>query len=405
MSARPDTHERRALLGVDLGGTKALLGLFDTVAAGGAVPRERHRLRLSCAEFGGFDELLGRYLRQAIVDGAIREASDVAAACVGLAGPVAGGRAKLTNLPWEVDAGRVAAALGGARVELVNDFVAAAAGIEAIGATGLRTLQRGRADPGAPRLVVGAGTGLGTALIVPDAGGWRVLPGEGGHAGFAPCSAPELALLRWLRRRARRAATRGTTRSEHARTRVRWEDVVSGAGIESAFRFLAERDRRAARARPQWHGDEAHEGGDVREVQRARDAVPRARGRWPNASEIAAAALALGAAPAGDAHEARAVAVDARLAAAALDGFAAGFGAFAGDAALMTLPRGGVYVAGGIGPKVFDARRTGAFLDAFADKGGHAALLRALPVSLVLEPALGMLGAAVLAARARPAVC
>ncbi len=397
MNARPDTHERRALLAVDLGGTKALLGLFDTVAAGGAVPRERHRLRLSCAEFGGFDELLCRYLRQAIVDGAIREASDVAAACVGLAGPVAGGRAKLTNLPWEVDAGRVAAALGGARVELVNDFVAAAAGIEAIGATGLRTLQRGRADPGAPRLLVGAGTGLGTALIVPDAGGWRVLPGEGGHAGFAPCSEQELDLLRWLRRRARRAATRGTTRSEHARTRVRWEDVVSGAGIESAFRFLAERDRRAARARSQWHGDDAREGGDVREVQRARDATPRARGRWPKASEIAAAALGPANAPA--------VAVDARLAAAALDGFAAAFGAFAGDAALMTLPRGGVYVAGGIGPKVFDARRTGAFLDAFADKGGHAALLRALPVSLVLEPALGMLGAAVLAARARPAVC
>jgi len=341
----------------------------------------------------------------------------VEAACIGLAGPVEGARARLTNLPWEVDAARVAAALNGARVTLVNDFVAAAAGVEALDASGLRVLQPGRADSGAPRLVVGAGTGLGTALIVPEPGGWRVFPGEGGHAGFAPRSELDFALLRWLRRRGRRAAPLGTMDPDDAGTRVRWEDLVSGGGIETAYRFLAQRDRRAVRSRS----------------PRPTSPTSRpARSRWPSASEIAAAALAgvgtqageagaqagdAGAQAGGrgaqaggrgdprDAHEDRRAAVDARLAAQALDGFAAAFGAFAGDAALMTLPRGGVYLAGGIAPQVFDARRTAAFLEAFADKGGHARLLRALPVSLVLEPALGMLGAAVLAARAGPAVC
>jgi len=280
---------------------------------------------------------------------------------VALAGPVEGDRARLTNLPWEVDAARVSAALGGASVRLVNDFVAAAAGIEVLRPADLRELQPEPADLAAPRLVVGAGTGLGTALVVPSAAGWQVLPGEGGHAGFAPRSETEIELLRWLARQAGDVGVQGAG----ATGRVIWEDVVSGPGIERIYRFLA-RERAGTGSMP---------------------------ARWPSASEVADSACAGG-------H-----AADPALALAALDQFAASYGAFAGDAALLTLPRGGVYVAGGIAAKVFDARRTAIFLEAFADKGSHGKLLRALPVRLVLEPAVGLLGAAVLAKPGREAPC
>lgn len=365
-AARRRATRRSRLLAIDLGGTKALAGLFD---ATGARLRPLHRTLLACAQFDGFEPLLAACLRDALAAGAIREIAEIGVACVGLAGPVDGDRARLTNLPWEIDAARVAAALAGARVVLVNDFVAAAAGIAALDDQGLRELQPGIADADAPRLVIGAGTGLGTALLLPQGEGWRVLPGEGGHAGFAPRDEREIALWRALARSG--AATAGARR-------VAWEDVVSGAGIEALYRFLSGESEVGV--------------------------------RWPQAPQIAKAALADasevgpgggpepsgvpgGFAPAVDARSP----LDARVAGAALDAFASAFGAFAGDAALLTLPRGGVFVAGGIAPRVFDARRTALFLDAFADKGGHAPLMRRLPVRLVLDSALGMLGAATIA--------
>lgn len=357
------------LLAIDLGGTKALAGLFD---AAGSRLRPLHRTLLACARFDGFEPLLAACLRDALAAGAIREIAEIGVACIGLAGPVDGDRARLTNLPWEIDATRVAAALAGAQVVLVNDFVAAAAGIAALDDQGLRVLQPGMPAEGAPRLVIGAGTGLGTALLLAQGEGWRVLPGEGGHAGFAPRDERELALWRALAQTG--AGTAGSRR-------VAWEDVVSGAGIEALYRFLS--------------------------------GEPAAGARWPQAPQIAKAALA-GASEAGQGDEPEPSGgsgvpggsvpgvderppVDARVAGAALDAFASAFGAFAGDAALLTLPRGGVFVAGGIAPRVFDARRTALFLEGFVDKGGHAPLMRRLPVRLVLDSALGMLGAATIA--------
>lgn len=339
--------------------------------AGAPRLRPLHRTLLACADFDGFGPLLDACLRDALAAGAIREVAQIGVACVGLAGPVDGGRARLTNLPWEIDAAQVAEALGGARVVLVNDFAAAAAGIAALDAGGLRELQPGVPDEAAPRLVIGAGTGLGSALLLPERDRWRVLPGEGGHAGFAPRSERDAALWQAL-------AAAGGAGAGSALRRVEWEDVVSGGGIETLYRFIAGRPLEGARA--------------------------------PGAAQIAQAALA-GASDAGrrdsPAHlggrggavpEAGVPAtVDPGIASAALDAFASAFGAFAGDAALLTLARGGVYVAGGIAPRVFDARRIALFVEAFADKGGHAPLMRRFPVRLVLDSAVGMLGAAVIA--------
>ncbi len=357
---RPDP--RLQYLAVDLGGTKALLGLFVTDDANGAAPSPVHERRLACADFAGFEALLAAYLEIARSESVLGKIGSV---CVGLAGPVDGPRARLTNRPWELDAERIGAMLPGARVTLVNDFAAAAAGIEVLVAADLRVVQQAPSRPGAPRLVMGPGTGLGTAVLVPDANGWRVLAGEGGHAGFAPRDEREIGLWRHLA-------------SRHGR--VAWEHVVSGPGIEAIYEFLC------ASAPPS--------GATGGSLQRA------------SAARIAAAALQTSEVSGRDAdgNDPASPPADPDVASAALDMFASAFGAFAGDAALLALPRGGVYLAGGIAPKVFDARRTRLFLEAFSAKGVQSGLMQAFPVRLVGEPRLGLLGAALLAKRAHPGV-
>ena len=341
----PSGGRDRQVLAVDLGGTKALLGLFAPGDRDADVPRGIHERRLACAEFDGFEALLAAYLERARADGALGR---VGGACIGLAGPVDGERARLTNRPWEIDAARIATMLAGAGVLLVNDFAAAAAGIEALDETALRTVQQAQARAQSPRLVLGPGTGLGTALLVPGETGWRVLPGEGGHAAFAPRDEREIGL--WRRLAARH-------------DRVVWEHVVSGPGIEEIYSYLCETHARAGTRRTSRTG--------------------------PSAARISQAAMGA----------ARSSAVDPDVASAALDMFASAFGAFAGDAALFALAHGGVYLAGGIAAKIFDERRTRLFVESFGAKGSHRALMPGFPVRLVLEPRVGLLGAALIAAR------
>ncbi|WP_186453842.1 glucokinase [Denitratisoma sp. DHT3] len=202
----------------DIGGTKALLALTDDEGALHA------RCRLECADFADFPALLADYLeRSGIAPGAL------AGGCLAVAGPVAddGGSARLTNLPWTLDAGELRRRFGLPALTLINDFAAAALGVTTIGAGSLVTLQAGAPLAQGVKLVVGAGTGLGMAVLVPTAAGWRVLPGEGGHAAFAPADEAQLALWRHL----------------HARHgRVGWEHVVSGMGIAAIHRFLGGAD-------------------------------------------------------------------------------------------------------------------------------------------------------------------
>ncbi len=344
-------------LAVDLGGTKALLGLFATDLGVAAPPRAIHVRRLACADFAGFEALLSAYLDMARTERAIGRIESV---CIGLAGPVDGDRARLTNLPWEIDAKRIAAMLAGARVRLVNDFAAAAAGIETLGGEALRVVQQAVRRPGAPRLVLGAGTGLGTALLIPCGSTWRVFPGEGGHAGFAPRDERELGLWHSLSK---------------GGGRISWENVVSGPGIEAIYAYLRGPGTRDDASKP------------------ARDRVSAARISTAGLGEESAREPG---------RRPQSPAVDPGSASAALDMFASAFGAFAGDAALLTLPHGGIYIAGGIAAKVFDARRTQLFLQSFGAKGVQSALMSGFPVSLVVEPRVGLLGAALLATRRDP---
>lgn len=196
----------------DIGGTKVLLALAD---AAGQLQDER---RLASADFADFADLVAAYLGDNTprIDGG----------CLAVAGPVAddGRTAKITNLPWRIDAAALEARFGLGRLQLVNDFVGAAMGVSVLADRDRVTLQRGEPQPQGVSLVIGAGTGLGMATLVHIAGHWHVLPSEGGHAAFAP--ADELQLRIW-----------SALQEEYGR--VTYERVVSGPGLANIHRILS----------------------------------------------------------------------------------------------------------------------------------------------------------------------
>jgi glucokinase len=197
----------------DIGGTHARLALAEP---GTTQPiRERH---YHCVDFPDFEPLLADFLA--------REQVRISTGCLAVAGPIGddGRSARLTNLPWRIDAAALAAAFGITRLDLANDFTAAALGITACPTGALVPLQAGQPLAGAPRLVVGAGTGLGMAVLVPTADGWQVLPGEGGHVAFGPTDPTQAELWQQLYR---------------LHGRVTAERVVSGPGLEAIYRYLA----------------------------------------------------------------------------------------------------------------------------------------------------------------------
>ena len=197
----------------DIGGTKTLLG----VAQDGRLLEHR---RYANADFPDFGSLLATFFSDTRTDPARLDG-----ACLALAGPIAddGASARLTNLPWTIDAAELAQRFGLPPPRLVNDFAAAAVGAVTSPADQLLALQAGEPLAAAPRLVVGAGTGLGMAILLPDGNGWRCIPGEGGHVAFAPANERQAALWRFLAQR-------------HGR--VTWERVVSGPGLSAIHEFL-----------------------------------------------------------------------------------------------------------------------------------------------------------------------
>lgn len=248
----------------DIGGTKALLGIAE-IADG------RSRLlwwrRYACADFASFDELLARFCGDAT-----GYVNNVAGACLALAGPIddGGQSAKITNLPWSVDAAACGAAFGLPRCALANDFAAAAAGITVVAAEDLVTLQAGEPLDTGVRLVVGAGTGLGMATLVPQDGKFIVLPGEGGHVGFSPQDDDQARVLAALR---------------PVYGRVTTERVVSGPGLAAIHRVLAAED-----IDPATIADRALAGDPV--ARRSIDAFLTAYGAY--ASDMALAVMARG---------------------------------------------------------------------------------------------------------------
>jgi len=326
------------ILAGDIGATKTLLEV-GTLRQGRWHPA--FGKRYVGADHPDFDSVLRAFL----LEWEAHHGSPVtiARACFGVAGPVLDNRVQMTNLPWRVDGDAVSAAFGIPHVRISNDFAAAASGIEMLQAADLVTLQRGEPVAAAPRVVIGAGTGLGVAYLIWTEAGYQAIAGEGGHTGFAPSTPGELELWRDLYAR---------------QGRVVAEDVVSGPGLVRIYEFLGRREGKSA---------------------------------------APAAALPAGDAAAAIAHAA--LESGEPLCSRALDMFVSCYGAVAGDHALAVMARGGVYVAGGIAPKVLPRLVSGGFLAAFNAKGGYSGAARQIPVLVVTNERLGLLGAALLAAR------
>lgn len=316
----------------DIGGTKTLLQVFKAGQERSPVLCKSY----PSADYAGLAEIVDVFLQEAAIQ-------DVASACFALAGPVSARKAKLTNLPWEVDADFLASRFHIARVSLINDFAAVGLGIAALGKDDLLALQQGEAQPGGVRIVVGAGTGLGVAWLSWTEQGYQVHPSEGGHVDFAPVNELQYALLKYLQQR-------------HGH--VSYERIVSGPGLIAIFEFL----RDSGYETPSPELIVAMKEGD------------------------AAAAITHFAC---ERHE--------EIALQALEIFTEIYGAFVGNIALAALPRGGIYVAGGIAAKIQAQMQQGEFLHAFLDKGRFATLLATLPLSIVMNPQVGLLGASLAA--------
>jgi glucokinase len=273
-------------------------------------------------------------------DFAARGSRSLDAACLGVAGPVVGDHVDTTNLPWHIDARALGARLGNVPVFLLNDLEALAYGVPSLRDDGVATLQAVPGDPTGTIAVIAAGTGLGEAGLVWDGRRRRALSSEGGHTDFAPRTEREIALLRHL-----------LQRWPH----VSWERVVSGPGIVNLFEY-------------------------VRDVERLD--VPPVLAAAMSGGEPAAAITQAG------------LARSAPIATATLDLFATLYGAEAGNLALKLKALGGVYVGGGIAPKVLDKLRDGTFIDAFLAKGRFRDLLESIPVHVIVDPHTALYGAA-----------
>ena len=319
-----------AILVGDIGGTKTVLA---TAELEGDRVRLGMQLRYPSGEFASLQDIVERFLGET---GML-----CTSAAFAVAGPVHADRSRITNLPWEVDARSLEHTSRLESVRLLNDLEAVAWGIPALAPEDLHVLHAGERGAAGNACVVAAGTGLGEAGMFWDGRCHRPFATEGGHTDFAPSDEREYALLRHLQARYGR--------------HVSWERVVSGLGIGNLYEFLRTRDP-------------------------ARGAGGLVEGA---ADEDVAAAVAAGAS-------------DGRcpVCIEAMDMFASLYGREAGNMALKHMALGGVYLGGGIAPKNLDLLHRPLFLDAFFDKGRMAALMRRMPVKVIMEQRAPLLGAA-----------
>ncbi|MBI3610232.1 MAG: glucokinase [Nitrospirae bacterium] len=282
--------------------------------------------------YSGLEEILQEWLPG--------QPPSIRIACFGVAGPVIQGRTETTNLPWVVDADRIRQRFGIPSVVLLNDLEATAYGVLGLSEKEFRVLNPGRPVSQGNRAVIAAGTGLGEAVLFWDGAEYRAMASEGGHADFAPRNPIEIRLLEYLLK---------------PFGRVSYERVLSGPGLLNIYRFLKETgygkepERLAARF-------EKEDPGTVITEEALAETAP--------------------------------------LCVKTLDLFISLYGAEAGNLALKVFATGGVYIGGGIAPKIVRKLVEGAFMKAFVDKGRYSSLMDRIPVRIILNEETGLLGAA-----------
>jgi glucokinase len=264
------------------------------------------------------------------------------AACFGVPGPVRDGRLRLTNLPWTIDSRELSADLRIEHVFLINDLEANGYGVAELAADQIHTLSEGDASQVGNRALVAAGTGLGEAMLIWNGRTHVPYPSEGGHSDFAPRNEDEIDLLRFLRQK--------------YNGRISTERVVSGMGLSGIYEFLREV---RGMEEPAWLAERIAAVDDPNSV----------------ITEMALAAKS-------------------EICVKALDMFVSAYGAEAGNLALKLLSVGGVYVGGGIAPRILEKLKDGTFMKAFTDKGRLSQLLINMPVRIILESRAALMGAA-----------
>ena len=319
----------RVLAG-DIGGTKTLLAIADVEGRHVNCITEK---RFSSNKYQDLSSMVKEFLAGG--NGVPTHA------CFGVAGPVVRGRSEVTKLPWVLTETEIQRNLGFSRVRLINDFTAVAYGIEALAPQDLEILNPAKPDPCGNIVIIGAGTGLGEAIVVQTPKQHIIVASEGGHADFAAKNEIEIEFLRWM------AAKYG---------RVSNDRVVSGPGIGDIYRFL-------------------RDSGREKETLELRQAIDDSTDPAPILQRFADEK--------GD-----------PLSNATLDFFVSSYGAEAGNLALTAVATGGVYVAGGIAPRIIDRLKNGLFQASFRSKGRQSPLLESIPVFVVMNPKVGLHGAA-----------
>jgi len=316
------------ILAADIGGTKVNLALFQ---------EERETLRLaeeatfSSKRYSGLEDILREFLANT---GAV-----VRQACCGIAGPVKEGRCQVTNLPWVVEIKKLQALLGTDAVWLINDFAAMASAVPFLDGKDIEVLQEGRPDLGGRIAVIGAGTGLGQAFLVPDGNGrYIIVDTEGGHCDFSPRNPIEAELLQFLLKKF---------------DRISIERALSGPGLLHIYQFV---NHYNSFVEPEWLTKEMSENDPAAVIAGNRLKNPACK--------------------------------------MALEMFVTLYGAVAGNLALQIMSRGGVFIGGGIAPKIASLMTGGLFMEAFLSKGRFRSFMGEVPVKMVMNDKAPLLGAA-----------
>jgi len=328
------------ILAGDIGGTKTLLQLADL--ADGSTCDVIFEKRYISAEWNHLTPMVQDFLQAA----AQETSAQASAACFGIAGPVNGRNARTTNLPWQLNADDMQRDLNIDKIRFINDFQAVGYGIEALSEDDIVVLNQGNEVTHATRVILGAGTGLGQCLLAWQGEHYEVIASEGGHVDFSPTDAEQIALLKHIQKQF---------------SRCTWERVVSGTGINNIHSYMLA----------------AYPGEESIELKQARSIGDPS------------AAISIAAANGSD-----------QLARRSMDLFCKLYGAQAGNLGLAGLAVGGIYVAGGVAPRIIDMLKNGLFMAGFMNKEERMQrLLSNMPVRVVVNAKVGLMGSAVAASR------
>ena len=319
------------ILAGDIGGTNARLAAFETEGS-----------RLLCVVEKVYPSKEHNGLPEIVADFVKTEGIPARSACFGVAGPVRGGRSKISNLPWVIDSRELATQLRLRTVGLINDLEALAYGLEMLESKDFVTISEGARDADGNMAVVSAGSGLGEAGLYWDGFRHHPFACEGGHTEFAPKNDVEIELLEYLMKK-------------YGHQHVSYERILSGPGVQNVYEFLRDTGKEEE---PAWLKETLAEARDVPAL----------------ISELA-------------------LSNKAPICDRTLSIFVSVFGSEAGNCALKFMGTGGVFVAG-IAGRIVPKLKGPAFMDSFLDKGRMKSLLETVPVKIVLNDDSGLIGAA-----------